>query len=291
LPNHFYPPIRSCIYCGATKLPLGLSRFTDEHIIPLALGGNLILRQSSCTTCAKIINQQIETPVLFKEWGYLRVKRGFPSRNKNKRKAAKTHVALKQHDGRPMQIGVMDYSCPVPLYKFKEARIFRDTPRGDDNFHWTMDILTNHDDEVEMQRKFPLWNRQHSIFARPFEFARLLAKIGFSYATAEYGLAGFTPLATDIILGQSDDYFYLVGGGFDIHDAIPGGDHITDIKIVFRSLKRALLFVDVRLFSQIRTPSYHVVVGEIDMENPQHVAVFLKHRMDSKIPNMPLTVR
>ncbi len=94
MPNHYYSPIRECIYCGVTKLPAGVSRFTDEHVIPLALGGNLVLREASCTACARIINKQIETPVLFKEWGYLRIKRGFPSRNKNnKREARKTGVA------------------------------------------------------------------------------------------------------------------------------------------------------------------------------------------------------
>jgi hypothetical protein len=285
LPSHFYPPIRKCIYCGTTKLPPGVSRFTNEHIIPLALGGNLILREASCTVCAKIINTQIETPVLLQEWGYLRIKRGFPSRNKNnKREARKTHVTLTRHDGLPMRIGVMDYSCPVPLYKFKEARIFSGLPRGDDNFHWTMEMLSSHDDEMEMQRKFPQWNRQHSILTRPYQFARLLAKIAFSYAVAEYGLGGFTPLVVDIILGRSDDYFYTVGGSLDIQDAIPGGDHITDIKIFCRSLKRALLFVEVRLFSQIRTPTYHVVVGEIDFDNLQHVAIVSKHRINGKIP-------
>lgn len=68
-----------------------------------------------------------------------------------------------------------------------------------------------------------------------------------------------------------------------IPGAIPGGDHITAIKIVFRSPKRALFVVDVRLFLQIRTPTYHVVIGEIDLENPRHVAMFNQHRVDCKI--------
>ncbi|MGA2841709.1 MAG: HNH endonuclease [Steroidobacteraceae bacterium] len=289
MPDHLYPPLRMCMYCGTTTLPSGVKRFTDEHIIPLALGGNLVLPEASCTECAKIINKQIETPVLFKEWGYLRIKRGFPSRKrKNKRDAQKTQVTLTRQDGRPMRIGVADYSCPVPLYKFKEARIFSGAPRGDDNFHWTMDILTSHDDEMAMQTKFPEWNRQHAIMAQPYQFARLLAKIGFSYAVAEYGLAGFTPLVTDPILGRSDGYFDTVGGSLDVQDAIAGGDHLTTIKILVRDGNRALLIVDIRLFSQIRTPSYHVVVGEIDFDNPAHASVFEKHRIESKVHLLPL---
>jgi hypothetical protein len=288
LPNNVYPPLCMCMYCGATTPPIGVRRFTDEHIIPLALGGNLVLPEASCIVCANIINQQIETPVLLKEWGYLRIKRNFPSRNKNnKRERRKTHVTLARHDGSPMQIGIADYSCPVPLYKFKEARIFSGALRGDDNLHWTMDFLASHDDEMEMQRKFPEWNRQHEILTRPYQFARLLAKISFSYAVAEYGLAGFTPLVTDIILGKSDDYFCTVGGSLDIQDAISGGDHITNIKIIVRGHNRALLFVEVRLFSQIRTPSYHVAVGDIDLANPTHVNIFEKHRLNSKVRALP----
>ena len=279
------------MYCGAAQLPAGVKRFTDEHIIPLALGGNLVLREASCTTCAKIINQQIETPVLLKEWGDFRIKRKFPSRNnKNKRGQRKTHVTLTRNDGRPLQVGIADYSCPVPLYKFKEARIFSGMPRGDDNFHWTMDILADHDAEMEMQRKFPEWNRQHPILTRPYQFARLLAKIAFSYAVAEYGLAGFTPLVIDSILGRSDDFFYTVGGLLDIKEAIAGGDHITDIKILVCSPNRALLVVEVRLFSQIRTPSYHVAVGEIDLENPERIAVFEKHCTNGNMQNLSLPV-
>lgn len=281
-----YPAVDRCIYCGATEPP-GASRFTDEHIIPLALGGNLILPRASCTDCAAIINREIETPVLFKEWGYLRIKRNFPTRSKKKRATRREYVTHTRLDGRPMQIPVRDYTCPVPLYKFKQARILNGLPRGDDNFHWTMEILSTPDEEAEMQRKFPEWNRRHSILMQPYQFARLLAKIAFSYAVAEYGLGAFRPLVVDIIRGRSDDYFYSVGGELEIQAAIPGGDHVTDIKVLFRSTRQALLIVDVRLFSQIRTPAYHIVVGEIDLDNPPHAAAFERHRAQGKleVPN------
>ena len=45
-----YPPVGRCIYCFASNCNLG-----DEHIIPQALGGNIILHGASCSACDKII--------------------------------------------------------------------------------------------------------------------------------------------------------------------------------------------------------------------------------------------
>ena len=225
MPNHFYPPLGRCIYCGTTTLTAGAKRFGDEHIIPLALGGNLILREAACRACEKIINEEIESPVLLKEWVYLRVKRDFPTRGKSKNRPS--HVTLKSRDGATLSIPIQDYSTPVPAYKFIDPRILSGAPRADDNKHWTMDILTDREAELAMLAKYPQWDGTHSLIPQPFNFARLLAKIGYSRAVAEYGLEGFRPLGVDIILGRSNDYFLTVGGSLEAQPAIPGGDRST----------------------------------------------------------------
>ncbi|MGX9431608.1 MULTISPECIES: HNH endonuclease [Bradyrhizobium] len=281
--NHFYPPIRQCIYCGETKLPAGVSKFGDEHIIPLALGGNLILPEASCKTCERIINREIETPVLSQEWGFLRAKREFPTRNKKKRK---THVIVYRHDGRSMKVPVADYPSPVPLYKFGEPRILTGLPFGTDHLRWTMEILGDHDAEAEMRRRHPDWNGHHKLRAQPYPFARLLAKIAYGYVVAEWGIAGFSPLGLDIILGRSDDYFYTVGGSWDIAEPIPDGDHITDIFLQVLSPTVLQIRVNIRLFSKTRMPSYTVVVGNIDLQDSQHLITFAKHYADGKVPDM-----
>jgi hypothetical protein len=259
-----------------------VSKFGDEHIIPLALGGNLILPESSCKVCERIINREIETPVLSQEWGYLRAKREFPTRNKNKRK---THATLHRHDGSPMRVPVGDYPSPVPLYKFGEPRILTGLPLGTDHLRWTMDVLGDHDGEQEMRRKYPEWNGHHTLKAQPHPFARLLAKISYGYVVAEWGLDGFDPLGLDIILGRSDDYFYTVGGTWDVPPPIPGGDHITNITLQVLSPQRMRLAVEVRLFSKIAMPAYLVVVGHVDLQNTKHLATFAQHRANGEIVN------
>jgi HNH endonuclease len=286
--DHLYDPVKRCIYCGVEVLPPGVRRFTDEHIIPGALGGNLVLQEASCKKCQSIINTQFERPILLKEWGYLRIKRNFPIRNHRKRKgAAPTRVELTRKNGQRFFISPVDYSCPVPLYKFKTARIFTGQPRINDNLQWSADILTDHEEEKAMINRFPEWDGCHAILSRPYEFARLIAKISHSYCVAELGFDAFTPWLTEIIRNLSDDYFQFIGGSFDSQDAIPGGDHVTNIS--FRVLTPLTLMVvaDVRLFSQIRTPAYHAAVGLIDLQNPIHVSMFEKHRLNGKIPNLP----
>ena len=124
MPNHFYPSVRHCIYCGETKLLAGVSKFGDEHIIPLALGGNLILSEASCKICERIINREIETPVLSQEWGYLRSKREFPTRN------SRTHVFVHRHDGSLMKMPVADYPSPVPYTNLESLAFLQDFRLG-----------------------------------------------------------------------------------------------------------------------------------------------------------------
>ncbi|WP_430432772.1 HNH endonuclease [Methyloversatilis sp.] len=285
MPNHFYPPVGRCIYCGATALPAGVKRFGDEHIIPLALGGSLILKEAACRKCEKIINEEIESPVLLKEWVYLRVKRNFPTRGKSKKRP--TYVTLRSRDGAELRIPIQDYSAPVPAYKFIPPRILSGAPRIDNNKHWSMDILTDHDSELQMRSKYPQWDGTHAVIPQPFRFARLLAKIAYCRAVAEYGIDGFKPLALDVILGHSDDYFLTVGGSLDSQPAVPGGDHVLDLNILFRSSRLAHLIIDVRLFSQIVSPAYRVVAGEINLDNPRHLEVLNRHQGGGKLVAVP----
>ena len=181
-------------------------------------------------------------------------------------------------------IPIGHHSTPVPLYKFGEARILAGLPPGlGDDKRWTVVMLTSNEEEMAMQQRFPEWNRVHSVRMMPHRFARLIAKIGHGYATAELGIGSFTPLTTELILGRSADYYYYVGGSWDIDPPIPGGDHITKISLRFTSSQAAWVVVDIRLFSGTETPSYHVVVGEIDLTNPEHFRALEQHRLNGKL--------
>lgn len=278
-----YEPLGICIYCGETELPDDVPRFGDEHIIPLALGGNLILPEASCKTCEATINRLIETPISSQEWGYFRSKHNFPTRNKRRRK---THVTLKKYDGGPLQVPIRDYPSPVPLYLLSEARILSGRAASIDPLSWTMKVLTEDRSETEMRAKYPEWDGGHQVKIRVHEFARLIAKIGYGYAVAELGYGAFRPIANDIILGRSDDLFELVGGSFDLEAPIDGGDHLLNIDALFVRAGIALVIVRIRLFSAMNTPIYHAIVGEINLYCPSHRAAFEKHRANGRMKNI-----
>lgn len=77
-PARTYRPVGYCIYCGSTR------QLSDEHIIPLGLGGRLVLPQSTCSSCSAKTSKS-ERTCLRTMYGPLRLLYGLPSRRKNSR--------------------------------------------------------------------------------------------------------------------------------------------------------------------------------------------------------------
>src|SRR5262245_63413163 len=75
----------ACIYCGTRGVVL-----TDEHVIPLSLGGQHILEGASCRSCADITTR-FERDVARDMWGDARSSYNVQSRRKKERK---THIFL-----------------------------------------------------------------------------------------------------------------------------------------------------------------------------------------------------
>ncbi len=131
-----------------------MKRFHDEHIVPLALNGALILSEASCQQCERIINREIENCLLTEEYARFRAKYGLPTRRPRNRKKT---VKLPSITGGWIKVPATEYTAPVPLYRFKMARILSGVPPIPNSHAWTMDILGGGDEEVCLQKKFPLW--------------------------------------------------------------------------------------------------------------------------------------
>ena len=284
---HRYNLIGRCIYCGATD------KLTNEHIIPLAIGGDFILPKSSCRACAKLINREIENPILNEEMKAFRTFQNLPTRRPRLR--PKTYD-LRNRDGIVIKIPASEYYGPFPLYKFKQPRILSGKEPVPNSHAWLMDVFgMNEEAEMALRAKHPQWDWTHRLKPEPFRFARLLAKIGYSYATAEVGLDSFLPGdVIDIVLGKSEDYFRCVGGTDpETHpgpEAEPPG-HWFRIEGLFRQRGVGLVcyvLVKIRFFAKYQVPTYVVVAGEADLRNPQHFRAMEQRRLDGGIVAAPV---
>jgi len=94
------------------------------------------------------------------------------------------------------------------------------------------------------------------------QFCQMRAKISHAYAVAELGFKSFHPYLDSYILGPLVGFFDFIGGDMTI---APKTDALHEIGIhVEKREETTLIVVTLRLFSFLGTPTYQVVVGELD---------------------------
>lgn len=199
-------PLNECMYCGS------LENLTDEHIIPYALWGTLVLPKSSCRTCAEITSK-VERKSLKGFMQDMRNVANAPSRRKNKRSRSVERKLL-DNDGTSIKKSFnidKTYSIlTVPF--FTKASIFGGeiilegiNLIGHEQLSFGIDIP-----------KFLSDNNVQGIEGKDsidvISFARLLAKIAYGLAIVEHGMfpREESPILP-IILNKSDDVGFWVG--------------------------------------------------------------------------------
>lgn len=183
-----YASVDICIYCGATE---GLS---DEHIIPLGLGGRLVLPRASCGKCAALTSA-FEGTVLRTMFGPLRMFYDMPRRRKSKRPATLplkvkqragddwTHLEV-EREQYPFLVLIPYLSTPT----FPAGRR-SDTGPGASRF-WIRGASIGEGFKPHLQDlcdKLSVRAVMPTAEARVPEFCLMLAKIAHAYAVAECG--------------------------------------------------------------------------------------------------------
>ncbi len=250
-----YASVGQCIYCGDNQ-----SVLTDEHIIPRSLNGILIFSKASCQKCAKI-TCNIEGAVARSIFGNFRLKHNIKTRRKKERP---DHIKAGMANDPTAEINVpiQDHPAPLVMYKCLRAGVLDNVPKSiDTSCNWQFSVIQ---DDREMEKFQDKYGKDVTFSFRhvPDQFARTLAKIGYSYAIANIGMEVFKPLAPDLILGREKNLSYLVGGNFELSPPIPDAGHILRLGIE-GTVQRAFITVDIRLFASCPTPDYQVVVGEV----------------------------
>ncbi len=240
---------------------------TKEHIIPLGLGGSVILPKASCGKCSKITGA-FEDIVLHKNFRDYRAHQRLRSRRPKSRPTA-LPVLYKENgrlvarevpiERRPLIFTMPIYDPPGHLIgrPFGAVKTLR---------------MAHFADSADAKLKLNALGENafiHNEFAHT-PFLRMLAKIAHGIAVAELGLDGFEPYLPPLILGERDDLqLHLVGGG-DGRLPYKMGAPIHQVSYgiyeVSGAVERSdLCIVDIRLFSAHGTPVYSVLTGRVTM--------------------------
>jgi hypothetical protein len=249
------PSRGACIYCGASGI-----RLTDEHVIPLSLGGFHILEGASCDSCANITTK-FERDVARELWGDARNSYNAPSRRKKERKS---HIILSDPDvpGRRVKVPYNEYPAAMVFYKMGRAGLLEGLPDNVD-VSATWQLVATHDPAKAKQFTEKWGMKPTSRFRHvPDSFARLLAKIGYCNLLCTLDPVDFRPICLPYILGAKSIPSYVVGGTFEIAEPNPGLGYVLNTAGFIRD-DRLMLITEIRLFADSGTPKYHVVVGDV----------------------------
>jgi hypothetical protein len=262
--------LTNCIYCDKQS-----DNLTDEHVIPLGLGGTNILKSSSCLSCNEITSK-FENFILRGHWLGIRKKLNTGSRRKN-RPFAPLKVNLIKPDGTKIPGTVPVEECTFQLiFSLFEPEILATEIQGGIKPYakgigmMTIGaggptILT----ESDGRKRRILGGEKIEYLLHEFtaeNFFRFLAKVAHSFAIKERGInVCKTYFLREIILGNTKDAMKYIGNASYLAQGIR-------LKRIDRFHSLELLEVNqyltvlVQLFNVANhdvQPIYQVVVGEI----------------------------
>lgn len=254
-----FDPVDSCIYCGR------LSDLTDEHIVPFALGGRLILPKSSCRACAKVTSA-FERECLRGFMLDARTAGGYPTRRPRKRPTTLPLEVTSEGEQELLRLEPSDHPGFLFLPRFERAGILAGgEPRSG--------LLVNGVETLYFGKAPPAVASEldaeglrYSAQLPAYAFARLIAKIAYSYAV---GARGLLPLSHATVLplilrGQNDASQWVGSSDFRLEVESKGPLHALSSGWIPdpSGSSRGLLLVRVKLFASSGASGYEVVVHQ-----------------------------
>lgn len=249
------PPLNECMYCGSKE------DLTDEHIIPYALWGDLVLPKSSCKSCAEITSK-FERKVLKGFMQELRDVSNAPTRRKKSRASYIEKTLLLKNDlEQNKRIPIEDGFGILMLPIFTQATIFGGvlqpnhlSIKGFDTIPFGQNMsksLASHEAE----------GLSGKVSIDSYSFARLLAKIAYGMYVYKFGIFSReeSPILP-IILGQSNDISFWIGSYYSKPIKNSTSVHsvgFTDLTYQFSPIKYPC---DIKLFSSLSQTNYQVAV-------------------------------
>ncbi|RWD14166.1 MAG: hypothetical protein EOS74_19480 [Mesorhizobium sp.] len=263
-----YPRVGECIYCGATSYSPTRLKLGDEHIIPEALDGKLVLPEASCFECERSINW-FEHYCLKQTFGPVRYALRMKSKRPQNRPKTLPLELLIGEEWVTKEVPI-DWA-PVMLFMpvFDPPEILTGGSPTRENIYtanfWHRALEPG--DQFKIGETFgSTKGRSYNVSVDGTRFALQLAKIAHGYAFAERAdIDCFNPVLSDTILRKpgATPLPYLIGG---IPEIAPPTDEALELGLSRGVTKFGVTWlVDIRLFPWIGAPTYRVVVS---IENP-----------------------
>jgi hypothetical protein len=258
--RQIFPPVNKCIYCGDESGP-----FSDEHVIPYGLNGEMILRKSSCEKCSDI-TKKIEQKVLRTMLGSTRVHLGLRTRRPKERPQSLSAFVETNGGFERKDVSIQDHPHIMTMIVLPPPKVLNRSggeKQGGIRI-WVRDIQGNTNQRVsrlgqgaEIRNVIPI-----------HEFGRVIAKIAHAYAASLLGIESFNPLLLDFILGKKENVFDFVGGPDEITDFKREKKFLHQVDILTlsnpdRTDLLPLVIVNICLFSCLDAPIYQAVVGSL----------------------------
>jgi len=250
-------PIGRCVYCGSPKYRTKDDRrLGDEHVIPEALAGNLILEQAACETCERRVNlfeQSILKTVLYAPRVFMGIRR------KKRKRGEETVTVDAKVNGKDIKVRLPVSRMPAMLFFVTMGPpgllVARPADMPAMNGAWIKPFFEN-------GPRFPAgFESMASPVLDTFKFMQFLAKIAHCYAVSVLGTE-FRPLLPDLILADpKNPNFSLIGGEGNSSAADPT-DNLHELGSGWEShLGVEYAVVKIRMFSNLGAPTYRVIAG------------------------------
>lgn len=254
------PAPGSCIYCGSSDT------LSDEHVIPLGLGGRLVLTDASCQACSRITSA-FERKVLRGFMGPARITANFPTRRKKSRPASRS-VSLLRGTTYEEVIGPSgEVPALLQLPTLATAGILTGAVGTSGVKIVGIETISYGPRPDEFVLKHSASGFRQSDNLDVSSFARMLAKIGYSYLV---GALGPMPLdevtVLPLILGVADDPSHCIGSAaFSTEAETKGAQHVLRPEYYESSepSQPRLLGARIKLFADCGATGYDVIVRKV----------------------------
>lgn len=257
-----YRPVGRCIYCF--KQAEGLSK---EHIIPYGLNGHLILPAASCKQCAAVTSK-IEFELLRGEMHQVRAALSFPTRRKKGKPKSFNLFVTRNGIEEAIDVPISDHLLFLPLPLYRDAAFVKPYDYQKGIALIGMQTIQFGDKE-KILKKFQAEKIGVVMRLDKDLFARLLAKMAYAMAVATYGLDRIkTVYVLPIIFGDMSEAGKWIGSSEREHPPVaPDMQHLIHLQTFTRPgdiEPRTIIVALIKLFANIPSPGYYVIVGELE---------------------------